>query len=590
MVIFCGLAGGLLLRHISPVRAASTITVTSATDDGTGCTLREAIQSSNGDSAVGGCAAGTGPGDTIAFAIAGAGPRTIQPTSGFPALTQSVIIDGYTQPGAAANTASAPEPFDGFLMIQLDGQNAGANPGLYFNGDNITVRGLVINRFVEDAISAGGNNNTIQGNYLGTSVDGLTDLGNSERGVGNGPVSGNGLLIGGLDPEDRNLISGNDGGGSSPNTDHNNWTYQGNYFGVGADGVTTIPNSFVGGPGALSIDNSDGHTVGGTQPGATNVISGNNSYGIFPDNTDNLVIQGNIIGPDWKGDPLVTNPQLGGIGLPPQIGPMDNALIGGTAAGAGNIIAENNGTGIAVLNSVNGVTPLFNSTNVSILGNSIYNNVANPSFPLSTAGLGIDLMTLNVNGFILTNQGVTPNDVGDVDSGPNYFQNYPVITGIETSGDAVTFTYNVDVNTADPGVNGYRVEFFANTGADPSGHGQGEVYLGADTGLTGDTVGRTFTLSNTGLANGSYSFSAVTTATDSSSDGFGSSSEFSANIAAIISPASLGGDGNNGGANTSSGTLADTGLSMYVYIAAAIVLILIGGFTWNRTWVLTHKS
>ena len=42
--------------------------------------------------------------DTIAFAVPGVGPHTIQPLSALPTVTDMVVIDGYTQPGASPNT------------------------------------------------------------------------------------------------------------------------------------------------------------------------------------------------------------------------------------------------------------------------------------------------------------------------------------------------------------------------------------------------------------------------------------------------------------------------------------------------------
>src|ERR1051326_4461602 len=64
-------------------------------NDGTGnCTLRAAIMESN-------AFPGT---DAIAFNIAGAGVHTISPASALPAITDAVIIDGYTQPGPSPNT------------------------------------------------------------------------------------------------------------------------------------------------------------------------------------------------------------------------------------------------------------------------------------------------------------------------------------------------------------------------------------------------------------------------------------------------------------------------------------------------------
>ncbi len=63
-----GIAVAILSALVLAASAsAATITVSSNLDDGTGCTLREAIESANDEMPVGGCTAGSG-GDTIQFA------------------------------------------------------------------------------------------------------------------------------------------------------------------------------------------------------------------------------------------------------------------------------------------------------------------------------------------------------------------------------------------------------------------------------------------------------------------------------------------------------------------------------------------
>ena len=120
-------------------------------------------------------------------------------------------------------------------------------------------------------------------------------------------------------------------------------------------------------------------------------------------------------------------------------------LIGGTGAGAGNIIAFTT-AGPAV-----DVTRGFN---YGVLGNSIFGN----------ADLGIDL----------GGDGVTLNDIGDGDSGPNNLQNFPVLTSAVSSamGTVIQGTLNSTPNTA------FRVELFSNDACDPSGYGEGKNYLG----------------------------------------------------------------------------------------------------------------
>src|SRR5262249_27938070 len=84
--------------------------------------------------------------DTIQFAIPGSGVHTISPTSALPAVTDAVLIDGYTQPGSSANTLPAGD--NAVLQIELDGTLAGANArGLTITAGASTIRGLVINHF-----------------------------------------------------------------------------------------------------------------------------------------------------------------------------------------------------------------------------------------------------------------------------------------------------------------------------------------------------------------------------------------------------------------------------------------------------------
>lgn len=112
-------------------------------DDGSGnCTLRAAIEESN---------ATTGA-QTINFNITGTADftnngqngYTIQPTSGLPTITDTVTINGYSQPGAQANTAVAPNPLNGTLLIEIDGSSQ--NDILFkfrTNSNNSAIRGSV---------------------------------------------------------------------------------------------------------------------------------------------------------------------------------------------------------------------------------------------------------------------------------------------------------------------------------------------------------------------------------------------------------------------------------------------------------------
>ena len=256
-----------LVVLFASVGHAATFTVTNTNDAGAG-SFRQAILDANGD----------GVTDNINFNIA-TGPFTIQPASALPTITNPVIIDGYTQTGATAATSSAAAT----LVIEIDGTNAGGIC-LRISAGSSTVRGLVINRCTDSAISlAGGTGDTIEGNYLGTNVAGTMDLGNAIAGV----VSATSATIGGTTAAKRNLISGN--GGCGLNVSSNN-TIQGNYIGTDVTGTLKIAND-----NHAIIVNGNGNTIGGTVAGAGNILSGSAINGIEMF-SDNNIVQGNFIG------------------------------------------------------------------------------------------------------------------------------------------------------------------------------------------------------------------------------------------------------------------------------------------------------
>ena len=107
---------------------------------------------------------------------------------------------------------------------------------------------------------------------------------------------------------------------------------------------------------------------------------------------------GNLIGTDAMGTTALGNGASGVEIAGNYYGASDNS-IGGTAAGAGNIIAFNGGDGVDVGSYSSDTAAVDNS----ILSNFIYANGL----------LGIDL----------GDDGVTPNNSGPF--GPNLLQNYP---------------------------------------------------------------------------------------------------------------------------------------------------------------------
>jgi len=263
--------------------------------------LRSAIQNANLDAAL----------DNIFFNIPGAGVKVISPTSALPAITQAVVIDGYTQPTAAANTLGLGS--NATILIHLDGLSAGAASGLTLSAGGSTVRGLSITRFQFQGIEirGPGHFSTIAGNFIGVPPAGNVDQGNTLNGVL--IVNSAGNVIGGLSPGDRNVISGNNGSGIAlAGTDSINNAIHGNYIGTNAAGNGDLGNTENGvivselttGGGIAS------HTfIGGAFPGAGNVISGNDGSGVTLLGADAQFneIQGNRIGTNAAGTAALGN-------------------------------------------------------------------------------------------------------------------------------------------------------------------------------------------------------------------------------------------------------------------------------------------
>ena len=352
---------------------------------------------------------------------------------------------------------------------------------------------------------AGTNSNQVKGNYIGTNASGTAAVANNSGIIISGGAQSN--IIGGSSAA-RNIISGNTNGGITVTGSGTNGTIiKSNYIGLDVNGTTAIANSSTG----ISVNTSAQSTqIGGTGANEGNIISSNTSMGIWISSlgTDSATIQGNYIGTDVTG---LLNRGNGAEGIYISAGPNSN-VIGGTGAGAANIIAFNSGDGVGILFPMG--AGLYNR----VSGNSIHSN----------SGLGIDL---------------APDGVGAT-GGANNNKARPTITGITSSGANFTTTATV---TAGDTIEFFRVNNTASPGVtpDPTGSGEGFLYLGqcvdngacsgphisavADANAAAGTVQAT--LLSTGLIVGDY-------VTSTATDAVNNTSEFSVNmqIAAIYQP------------------------------------------------------
>jgi hypothetical protein len=401
-----------LFSLVALATTAATYTVTTTADSGAG-SLRQAILDANTNAGA----------DTIAFDVPGSGVHTITPLTALPVITQSLTIDGYTQSGSSANTNPFGQPWNGVVLIEIDGENLGSNnAGLSFNGGTIVVRGLAINRCLGGLsdgeiylVSTAGS--VIAGNVIGLDPTGHFVPGNGPKPpIGIWSNTNTGLLIGGSNPADRNLISGNFGGsGGIYVQGSGTTTVRGNYIGTDATGKLQLPNS------AGVNCNFSSVFVGGPAAGQGNLISGNGG-GILLAGCTASTIQGNLVGTDLTGAAALGNPG-GGIFASGTV-----ATIGGLGAGEGNTIAFNgNASGGEGLEIETG-------SQVSIRGNRIYGNVP----------LGIDVGAFNDNTL-----GPTPNDATEADN----IQNYPILSSVDYGASTTVHaafhsnpsaTYNID--------------------------------------------------------------------------------------------------------------------------------------------------
>ena len=562
MRLQCKIFGAILsLLVVATATQAATFTVINTSDSGGG-SFRQAIVSAN---------ALAGP-HTIAFNIpastdvncaAATGVCSIALLSALPALTETVVIDGYSQLGATANSNPPNAGSNAALRVEITAL-ATAGTSLMLGGSGSLVRGLIINRRVGIAL-VGTGGHRVEGNFIGSNADGSAGFADGQVGVTVVTNSHNNV-IGGTTPAARNLISGNNTGVviSSSSTPILGTQIIGNLMGTNAAGTAAIANET-----AISLVSVGGKNtlIGGTTAAARNVISGNTS-GIVDESfligsASNNTISGNYIGVDVTGAAALGNSQVGistssrgaviggsapgagnviaasgtmanvviqsrdvvvqgnwigtgvsGVAAPTGFVPsafrvsgiyvagntaVTGSQIGGTAAGAGNVIAFNTGHGVLLSDQI--------GNGHSILGNSIFSN----------GQLGINLYSPgNENSF-----GVTYNDTGDGDFGVNGQQNFPVLSAATAAG-------NVQGTLNSTASGNYRLEFFANATCDASDYGEGKTYIGFQSVATDSSGNAGFNVTFAALPVGQP----VVTAT--ATDSFGNTSEFSACVTAPL--------------------------------------------------------
>ncbi len=404
----------LLCSTAAPLSAA-TFTVTTTADNGnnsapTSRSLREAIINSNS----------TPGANTIIFNFGSAlPPFIIQPmTIELPPISNTVTIDGYFGGPGGAKPNSHAQGDNAMLTVVINGSNYTVGDGqftgngLHFvaGSDGSVVKGLVINEWLLNGILIDGslgaiNGINIVGNFIGTTVSGnVVDANRTGIGISGATNPATDTIIGTPANEDRNIIAGSFGymivdgytirGGCIASAGATGTLIQNNYIGTDTSGTVALGGSLVG---VLFVSETNG-TIGGPLANQGNIISGHSIFGVnltnnfpvprtaFPAGCTGCQVQGNYIGTNVTGTASLGNSNAG-IALDAI---STNNVIGGSVAGAGNLISGN-GNGLIPGSGVGirlGQNDMSLSTGNVIQGNYIGVDVSGTT-ALSNTGWGI---------------------------------------------------------------------------------------------------------------------------------------------------------------------------------------------------------
>ena len=234
----------------------------------------------------------------------------------------------------------------------------------------------------------------------------------------------------------------------------------------------------------------------------------------LPNISDSVIIDGRTQ-TGYAGTPLII---LNGSGISGQANGLSLMSDGSAIKGLGITGFSGNGIYISGNNNIVGLSGTETDSADVISGNAqagVYvvsgnNNRISGNSIVNNSALGIDLAPT----------GVTPNDLGDADTGPNALQNFPVLSFAEPTSGGSNTTIAGQLNGAANQT--FRIEFFSNTSADPTGNGEGQTYLGF----------QDVTTDGTGNANIQFTTPTAVTGfiTATAIDATGDTSEFSAAV------------------------------------------------------------
>ncbi|HET6313951.1 MAG TPA: CSLREA domain-containing protein, partial [Chloroflexia bacterium] len=174
---------------------------------------------------------------------------------------------------------------------------------------------------------------------------------------------------------------------------------QGNYIGTNAAGTSAVPNSQ-----GIVLEGVTGNVIGGTDPLARNLISGNSTAGVYIFFSTLNTVQGNYIGTNAAGTAALPN-HTGVL-----ITASDDNTIGGTTAAARNLISGNT-TGVDMdgtsqRNLVQGNYVGTNATGTGAIANTTGISLRAPANTVGGTATGAgNLISGNGTGVFITANG-----------------------------------------------------------------------------------------------------------------------------------------------------------------------------------------
>jgi len=278
-----------------------------------------------------------GSSNEIVFNIGASGVPLITLSSALPALPtgSSLTIDGTTQ-----------AQFGGAPLVEISG--AGTNV-IVVPGSSNVVRGLVINNAGSPIQLGQGGHNTVEGNLIGTTAEGVSAAPNSEAGILISGGSDN--MIGGTAAAASNVIAASLLDGITITNKATGNTVIGNFVGTDASRQLELPNK---GNGIQIEQGATATTLG--SPGSPNYFNANGLNGVtVSSGTNHLIInnamqanQGNGLSITASTSSTIGGAQASNLGNGMWQNSQNGVLVG---AGATGIKVQGNGIGVAFTGS-----------------------------------------------------------------------------------------------------------------------------------------------------------------------------------------------------------------------------------------------